>query len=158
MQILYMINQKEKAIEFIEKVIINDISVMHKNGLYFLSFVIMSNAIETLGAFLDNKPLRARAQSQKRFNLAINKLFLVKYKKANNNNFLYDKLRNHLSHNILPSSYLILADKENESQKHLTIYENKLFIAADILYIDLVNAAKIIIKKINNNELKNIKF
>ncbi len=152
-----MINDNKKAIDFLQN-IINDIKSMHNNGLYYLSFVIMVSAVETLGAFIDKKPLRARAQSFKRFNLAIDKLFPLKYHIVNKNSFLYDKLRNHFAHNLLPSSYLILIDKETDNQKHLDFKDEKLIVAADIFYADLKLASKKVINKIKNDELKNIKL
>ena len=151
-------NKNNETVDFLEKVIINDIKLMQDKGLYYLSFALMASAIETLGAFLDKKPLRARAQSYKRFNLAVERLFPSKYKQINKNGFLYDKLRNHLSHNLLPSSYLILIDTENDSQKHLNFENEKLIVAADVFYKDLKNATLKIIDKINKGELKNIKF
>ncbi len=143
-----MILNKKETTDFINQTIINDIKAMLDNDLYYLSIVIMVSAIETLGAFLDKKPLRARAQSYKRFNLAIDKLFPAKYKQINKNGFLYDKLRNHLSHNLIPSSYIIIIDKEIESKKHLSFYDKKIIIAADIFYKDLKKASEIIINKI----------
>ena len=41
---------------------------------YFPVFLLISQGIETLGGFLDKKPLGAKYQSKKRFHLAIDQL------------------------------------------------------------------------------------
>ena len=63
--------QIERIEHFIREVIVDEITKLQGVGLSYMQFVIMGQAIEVLGSFLDNKPMRAKGQSAKRFSLGV---------------------------------------------------------------------------------------
>jgi hypothetical protein len=135
--------------------IIEPIGKLQQAGFYSISFILMAQAIEFMGGMLDKKPFRAREQSKKRFNLAINKLFGEKYRFVNQNDWLYDKLRNHLTHTFIPSSWLILCSRSDSGYgtHHLKFENDRLILVAEDLYDDLTSAAETILKKIEKGEI-----
>ncbi len=148
-------NQKDVK-SFVEKVIIADIKKMQDNDLHYLSLVLIGQSIETLGGFLDKKPFRARAQSNNRFDKAINILFPAKYKIVNKGGWLFDKLRNHMAHMLIPSSYLLIySKKEDTDYKHLQEVDKSVVIIAEEFYKDLAAASNILIDKIDKGIIKN---
>ena len=48
--------QIERIEHFIREVIVDEITKLQGVGLSYMQFVIMGQAIEVLGSFLDNKP------------------------------------------------------------------------------------------------------
>ena len=63
--------QIERIEHFIREVIVDEITKLQGVGLSYMQFVIMGQAIEVLGSFLDNKPMKAKGQSAKRFSLGV---------------------------------------------------------------------------------------
>ncbi|PLX05813.1 MAG: hypothetical protein C0594_06785 [Marinilabiliales bacterium] len=127
--------------DFINKIIINEISSMIDAGFQYFAFILITQSIETLGAIIDNKPLKAKSQSKQRFASALYKLFPGRYSFLNKNNWLYDKLRNQVVHVLYPSSSIhIINNKEDKS--HLQFENNILKIHIYDYYKDLVNAAE----------------
>ena len=49
--------QIERIEHFIREVIVDEITKLQGVGLSYMQFVIMGQAIEVLGSFLDNKPM-----------------------------------------------------------------------------------------------------
>ncbi len=157
---IYMEEKKLNEIEFIKKTFINEFGRLQEQGFHYVSIMLMAQGIETLGSFLDDKPFRAERQSSKRFSLAINRLFPKQYRKANNNYWLYNKLRNHMAHMFVPSSFLILcttADKP-EGKTHLSYDGEKMIIIAEDFYLDFKSACEKLIKKIDNKEVSSKKI
>ena len=76
-----------KIEDFLRKTIVNDVRFLIDNEKYYSALIILSQSIETLGAFIDNKPFRAKMQSKKRFGMALKMLFPREYKRANNDFF-----------------------------------------------------------------------
>ena len=144
---------EEQLKYFLNKILIEDVKKLIDNQQYYIALIIMSQSIETLGAFLDNKPFRAKAQSKKRFSLALRYLFPNKYKKANNNFFLFDKLRNHIAHILIPSSRINILEKNSE-EKHMQIINGVLNISITEFYKDVKTATEKLIKMIDNKEIK----
>ncbi len=144
--------EKELTI-FLEKLLITDIKKLIDNNQEYIALIIMSQSIETLGAFLDKKPFRAKAQSKKRFSLALKKLFPYKYTKANDKFFLYDKLRNNIAHILIPSHKIIVINGL-EKHKHMEISNGNLYIYIDEFYNDVKSASEELISMINNNKIK----
>jgi len=132
------------AKEFVQKVFIEETERLVKNRSYHFSFVIMAQALETLGSFLDSKPLKAREQSKLRFSHAVNRLMPVKYAKLNNNHVLYDQLRASLAHTFTSSRQIYLTSKENKvfGEKHLHEIDGKLIFVAEDFYEDFKKACK----------------
>ena len=135
-------NNKLSSKEFIQKVFMEEISKMIDNRSYHFAFVIMSQALETLGSFLDTKPLKARDQSRLRFSRAINRLMPLKYAKLNDNHVLYDQLRASLAHTFMSSRHIFLTSRSNEEtgNKHLEKINDKLVLVAEDFYDDFKKA------------------
>ncbi len=135
-------SNKLSSKEFIQKVFIEEISKMIDNGSYHFAFVIMVQALETLGSFLDTKPLKARDQSKLRFSHAINRLMPFKYAKLNDNHLLYDQLRASLAHTFTSSRHIFLTSRSNEKMgnKHLEKINDRLVLVAEDFYDDFKKA------------------
>lgn len=148
-----------KIQEFLRKTIINDVNFLIENKRYYSALVILSQTIETLGAFIDKKPFRAKAQSKKRFNMALKFLFPNTYRRANNNFFLYDKLRNHIAHMLIPSTYINIIEYSNQELNHLcSNNEGVLNISVIEFYNDVVLAVNKLEELIENGEINEKKI
>ena len=135
----------------------DEITKLQGVGLSYMQFVIMGQAIEVLGSFLDNKPMKA-----KRFSLGVKKLFGGRYRLLNDNGFLYDKLRNQMTHTFIPGNDLILlnqADNKN-GYKHLQIIDGKLVLISEVFNEDIHKASERLLEAIKNGVLspKNIAY
>ena len=136
--------QANQEKEFIKRIFIDEIGRLQTEGFYFFSFIMIGQAIEALGCFLDNKPLKARAQSSKRFSKSLNILMGNHYRAVNKDHWLYDKLRNQLTHSFVPSKSLMLCCRNNkpEGLEHLQWYNDRLVLVAEDFYNDLVKACQ----------------
>jgi len=150
-----LIYTKEQHIEFLKKSILVPIRKTLDEDQTLFGFILMGQAIEILGAYLDSKPLRAKQQSSKRFELAIYKLFPDKYSMVNKNNFLYYQLRTCLIHMFIPTEKISLnkgrADNENS---HLSFKEDILAFYSENFYEDMENAITKLIRMINSDKIK----
>ena len=150
----------EQEKEFISRIFIDEIGRLQKEGFYFFSFILMGQAIEALGCFLDNKPMKAKAQSSKRFSKGLNILMGNKYRIVNNAHWLYDKLRNQLTHSFVPSKslYLLSRNKQTAELQHLQWHNDRLVLVAEDMYDDLKGACKHLFSMIDKDKvtLKNI--
>jgi hypothetical protein len=104
--------------EFIENRLFSDLDRLMADGLHHIALVVMTQSVELFGAFLDNKPFRARGQSKERFERALKHLFPVKYFHANIQTRLYESLRSQVAHILIPSPTIRLAG-ENQNDNHL---------------------------------------
>lgn len=104
---------------FLENNLVKQISDLHQQGFTIPAFMMLAQSIELLGALLDDKPLRAKEQSKKRFGLALKALFPSIYVKANDKDWLYVKYRCHMVHSLLPSSHLRLLAHTESGLKNL---------------------------------------
>lgn len=139
---------EEKFIRYI----LQEISDLLNDGHKFMAFVLMSQAIEVLGSFLDNKPFKATSQSKKRFRTALYYLFPPEYSRANKGDKLYMQFRSSLAHVFIPSPKLKLI-KDNP-ENHLIANNDVLHINAESLLNDLENAGEKIIKRLKSGEIK----
>ena len=132
------------AKKFIQKIFINETGRLVASGFYHFAFVIMAQGIETLGSFLDTKPLKAREQSKLRFSHAINRLMPRQYTALNNNHALYDQLRASLAHTFTASRKIFLTSKSNSEfgEKHLQEIDGKLILVAESFYADFKKACE----------------
>ncbi len=139
------------AKEFIQKVFIDETGRLVDSGFHHFAFIIMAQGLETLGSFLDSKPLKAREQSKLRFSHAVNRLMPVKYGKLNNNHILYDQLRASLAHTFTSSRQIYLAAREDDEygNKHLQVVNEKLVLVAEDFYIDFKKACKRLFEGMN---------
>ena len=132
------------AKDFIQKVFIGETGRLVDEGFYHFAFVIMAQGLETLGSFLDSKPLKAREQSKLRFSHAINRLMPKEYSKLNNNHKLYDQLRASLSHTFTAGRKVFLTSKSNKEfgKKHLQEIDEKLILVVEDFYADFKKACE----------------
>jgi hypothetical protein len=150
-----LISTKEQHIEFIQKNILDTIKKALDDNQVLFGLMLMGQAIEILGAYLDNKPLRAKQQSSKRFELAIYKLFPDKYKKVNNKNFLYYQLRTCLIHMFIPTDKISLnKGYETKTSFHLSFEKDTLIVYAGNFYEDMQIATYKLIRLINSGKIK----
>ena len=154
--------QIERIEHFIREVIVDEITKLQGVGLSYMQFVIMGQAIEVLGSFLDNKPMKAKGQSAKRFSLGVKKLFGGRYRLLNDNGFLYDKLRNQMTHTFIPGGDLILLNQSENinGYKHLQMTNGKLVLVAEIFYEDICKACERLLEALKSGVLppKNIAY
>ena len=54
---------------FLEEVIIRELGKTQEIEISYMPFVLMGQAIEVLGSFLDNKPMKAKGQSSVGFQI-----------------------------------------------------------------------------------------
>lgn len=149
---------KEKAElekQFISRVFIDEIGRLQNEGFYFFSFILIGQAIEALGCFLDNKPMKANAQSSKRFSKSLNLLMGYSYRSVNKDHWLYDKLRNQLTHSFVPSGYLLLTHRAAAPKdvSHLQWLDDRLVLVAEDFYEDLVNGCYKLFRLIDKGEV-----
>ncbi|MCQ4874969.1 hypothetical protein [Butyricimonas paravirosa] len=154
--------QIERIEHFLKEVVVNEIAKLQGVGLSYMQFVIMGQAIEVLGSFLDNKPMKAKGQSAKRFSLGVKKLFGGRYRLLNDNCFLYDKLRNQMTHTFIPGNDLILLNQAENTKgyKHLQMADGKLVLISEVFYKDICNACERLLEAIKSGVLspKNIAY
>jgi len=148
--------KKERIKAFINKFFIEEIQRLQDNDFYYFSFILIGQAIETLGGLMDNKPLKARGQSFKRFTKAVNSLMPPKYRLVNKDNVLYDKLRNQMTHSFIPSNSLILITKEKNinNYNHLDTVDGKLVLIAEDFYQDMVQACNKLFYLLDTEKVK----
>lgn len=130
------------AKEFIQKVFIEETGRLIDSGFYHFAFVLMAQGLETLGSFLDKKPLKARDQSKLRFSHAINRLMPKQYASLNNNHKLYDQLRASMAHTFTASRHIYLTSKADSEfgHKHLTEMDDRLVLVAEYFHLDFKKA------------------
>lgn len=150
------IEQIKQIETFLNEVIVQELGKIQKLELSYMQFVLMGQAIEVLGGFLDNKPMKAKGQSSKRFSQSVNRLFGVRYRLLNDNYFLYDKLRNQMTHAFLPGSDLILLNSPDAcgNYKHLEFKEKKLVLIGEIFYKDICTACSRLISYLKEGKIK----
>ncbi|MFO7878574.1 MAG: hypothetical protein ACQES0_07590 [Bacteroidota bacterium] len=141
-----------EAEKFIREVMVAEIRALLKHDHERAAFVMMGQSIEVLGAFLDDKPLKARQQSKKRFRNALYHLFPGKYSSMNRGDRLYNEFRSSLTHMLVPSARLKLTSRDMSG--HLTEKEGKLVLHAGSLADDIERAGEAIIKRLNSGELR----
>lgn len=98
--------------EFIKSFLIKEIKEIQNNGHHYLSFGLISQGIEFLGACLDNNNFIVERESGNRFRLAIKEVFPTTYHRYNNGKGtpydLYENLRCGLLHIAVPRSEIEL--------------------------------------------------
>lgn len=142
--------------KFIEHYFINEIDRLNKNNFGYFSFVIIAQAIEMLGAALDDKPFRAKNQSRKRFELGIRALFDERYRQLNANGWLYENFRCNMSHLFVPSNAILLLTKKQatENETHLSKKGDTVIFIAEDFQKDLKKACLFFLKKMDKGQIK----
>lgn len=147
--------------DFLNRAILEELEKLQGVQLNYMHFVIMGQVIEVLGGFMDQKPMKARGQSARRFAAAVRYLLGGRYRTLNENNFLYDKLRNQMTHTFIPGGDLILRNNEGEEEyHHLEMHNGQLVLVAETFYADLRRACERLIRLLEEGQLKpkNIAF
>ncbi|KIO43400.1 MULTISPECIES: hypothetical protein [Porphyromonadaceae] len=141
---------------FLRNVMIKELSKVVELELSYMQFVIMGQAVEVLGSFLDTKPMKAKGQSAKRFASGVTKLFGGRYRLLNENYYLYDKLRNQMTHTFIPGGDLLLINRnENKNgYKHLEVTEGKLVLISEFFYEDICKAVDRLCEALKTGKIK----
>lgn len=147
---------------FLREVIIGELEKMQRGSFAYMQFVVMGQAIEVLGGFLDHKPMKAKGQASKRFDAAVKYLFGGKYRLLNENGYLYQKLRNQMTHTFLPSRDMLLLNWEDETEgyRHLEKRDGKLVLISGVFYKDICRACERLLDLMKKGMIKpkNIAF
>lgn len=148
--------------EFLDKVMVQELGKLQSINLTYMQFVLMGQAIEVLGSFLDNKPMKAKGQSARRFSQGVNYLFGGRYRLLNTDFMLYDKLRNQMTHTFIPSGdLLLLGNRDSEGKyRHLEYCDGKLVLVGEVFYEDICAACRRLVRLLKEGKVKakNIAF
>ncbi len=159
-----------RILDFIQKVLIDEFKeIQQDEGHPYISFSLICQGIEFLGACLDSEPFSAKGLSAPRFRRAIYDLFPTSYRKFNQGTGkpfdLYENLRCGLIHVILPGSRLELirrTEKAKFSANHLEVKEiqgiDRLVLVSEDLFEDYERACEEIIARISDGRLSGWKF
>lgn len=150
--------------EFIGHVLINEIkAIQQTHGHHYLSFGLIAQGIELLGACLDSTNFHKRGKSSDRFRNAINKLFPEKYKAHNNKASQYDlyaNLRCGLLHVVIPGSHIELIQEDEKTTYgggHLDIKNirggDRLLLVSQEFFTDFEKACNEIVKRIDSGAI-----
>jgi len=159
-----------RILDFIQKVLIDEFKeIQQDEGHPYISFSLICQGIEFLGACLDSEPFSAKGLSAPRFRRAMYDLFPTWYRKFNQGTGkpfdLYENLRCGLIHVILPGSRLELirrTEKAKFSANHLEVKEirgiDRLVLVSEDLFEDYERACEEIIARISDGRLSGWKF
>jgi len=159
-----------RILDFIQKVLIDEFKeIQQDEGHPYISFSLICQGIEFLGACLDSEPFSAKGLSAPRFRRAMYDLFPTSYRKFNQGTGkpfdLYENLRCGLIHVILPGSRLELirrTEKAKFSANHLEVKEiqgiDRLVLVSEDLFEDYERACQEIIARISDGRLSGWKF
>ena len=128
---------------------------MKEAGVELHLLAAMVHGIETAGALLDDKPFKAKGQGKKRFYLSLRKLFPKQYQEAGLQFDLYNLLRSHMAHCMLPAAQMHI---HSNSEGHLRSENGTLAISIEQLYKDHCAAMEKLIALIDSGKLKNKKI
>ena len=159
-----------KILDFIQNVLIDAFEEIQQDGGHrYISFSLICQGIEFLGACLDSEPFSAKGLSAPRFRRAIYDLFPTSYHPFNQGSGkpfdLYENLRCSLFQIILPGSRLELIRRCEEVEldaHHLQIKEirgiPRVVLVLEDLFSDYESACREIITRITDGRLSNWKF
>ncbi|MDD3860040.1 MAG: hypothetical protein PHW83_07570 [Bacteroidales bacterium] len=150
-----LIITKDQHIEFLQQQVYKSVKKVFDDNQLIFGFMLMSQATEILGSYLDDKPLRAKQQSYKRYCLAINKLYPSIYVNANKNGFLYYQLRACMTHLFIPTARLSLnSGRQTKEKPHLSITNGVMFLYSDDFFDDFRKAIEKLISLIKSDKIK----
>jgi hypothetical protein len=157
-------------LDFIQKVLIDEFKkIQQDEGHHYVSFGLISQGIEFLGACLDSNPFSQEGLSGPRFRNAISNLFPTPYHEFNQGKGrpfdLYDNLRCGFLHLILPKPQLELIGRSERTKfkaNHLEVKNirgsDRLVLVSEDLFEDYEKACKEIITRINDGRLSGSKY
>jgi hypothetical protein len=137
--------------EFTEKYLLKEVQLIEAANVRLHLLLALVHGVETAGALLDEKPFKAKGQGKKRFALALRKLFPTSYSDANSSSDLYNILRSHMAHCMLPAKQILLTQK---SVEHLVKTDNGIQIHLNTFYQDYLEAMKKLVLLIESNHVK----
>ena len=140
--------------DFIKQRLIDESQNLLDAEFYFPVFLLISQGIETLGSFLDKKPVGAKSQSKKRFHLAINHLFEKKYQELTERDWLYKQFRCNMSHLATTGGFIILATRKENKGAHLEVIQGQRLFVIESLVEDFHKACQTLILRLAKGELK----
>ena len=140
--------------DFIKQRLIDESQNLLDAEFYFPVFFLISQGIETLGGFLDKKPLGAKSQSKKRFHLAIEQLFENKYQELTDRDWLYKQFRCNMSHLATTGGFIILATRKENKGAHLEVIQGQRLFVIESLVEDFHKACQTLILRLAKGELK----
>ena len=140
--------------DFIKQRLIDESQNLLDAEFYFPVFLLISQGIETLGCFLDKKPLGAKSQSKKRFHLAIYQLFENKYQELTDRGWLYKQFRCNMSHLTTTGGFIILASRKDNKGEHLQVIEGQRLFFVENLVEDFHKACHKLIYLFAKGEIK----
>jgi hypothetical protein len=159
-----------KILDFIQRVLIDEFKkIQYDEDRPHISFNLIFQGIEFLGACLDSEPFLAKGLRAARFRRAIYDLFPMSYHPFNRGSGkpfdLYEHLQCSLWDVILPGSRLELirrCEKAKLNANHLEIREvqgvDRLFLVLEDLFDDYEKACREIISRISDGRLSGWKF
>lgn len=156
------------AKEFIQNVLITELKVIQqKEGHHYLSFGLIAQGIEFLGACLDNKDFFIDGKSRKRFDNAIKVLFPPSYHifltGKSKPYDLYENLRCGLLHVVLPKRDVELIqgaeikDYGNHLEKVVIEKKERLILVSQRFFEDFESACRDVIRRIDNKMISHPK-
>jgi len=156
--------------DFIQKVLIEEFKEIQKHeGYHYISFSLLCQGIEFLGACLDSDAFSNKGLSAARFRRAICDLFPISYQEFNRGSGkpfdLCENLRCALFHIILSGSPLELirrSERVKFNGNHLEVKEirgmDRLILVLEDLFDDYEEACQEIIARIRDGRLSGWKF
>ena len=148
-----LLNTVEGQIGWIREVMIGRARRLAECGLTDITFMVIGQGIETMGAFLDKKPFRAKGQAASRFSVALDELFPPRYSALNGRGFLFANLRSSLTHLSVGSPHLVLAHTCDKAV-HLSVKNKNTTLVLENLMDDYVAAWEKIIDRLAGGTLR----
>ena len=148
-----LLNTVEGQTGWIREVMIGRARRLAECGLTDITFLVIGQGIETMGAFLDKKPFRAKGQAASRFSVALDELFPPRYSALNGRGFLFANLRSSLTHLSVGSPHLVLAHTCDKAV-HLSVKNKKTTLVLENLMDDYVAAWEKIIDRLAGGTLR----
>ena len=148
-----LLNTVEGQTGWIREVMIGRARRLAECGLTDITFMVIGQGIETMGAFLDKKPFRAKGQAASRFSVALDELFPPRYSALNGRGFLFANLRSSLTHLSVGSPHLVLAHTCDKAL-HLSVKDKKTTLVLENLMDDYVAAWEKIIDRLAGGTLR----
>ena len=148
-----LLNTAEGQTGWIREVMIGRARRLAECGLTDITFMVIGQGIETMGAFLDKKPFRAKGQAASRFSVALDELFPPRYSALNGRGFLFANLRSSLTHLSVGSPHLVLAHTCDKAV-HLSVKDKKTTLVLENLMDDYVAAWEKIIDRLAGGTLR----
>ncbi len=150
-----LISTKTEHVDFLQNQVLKPIRQILDDKQLVFGFLLMGQAIEILGSYLDNKPFRTTRQSARRFSASVYQLFPGKYSSLNRENFLYFQLRACLTHMFIPTDKMSLnLGLDSKKKHHLLIENGVLILYSENFYFDLEKAVNKLIDVIQLDEIK----